>query len=144
MTNFEFLLLSMNLRIKALNTMLSQSVLFATAPTTDVARTTAFYQDKLGLKVMHSDDDGIAFEAGKGTSIYLYKRAPSKADHTIASFMVDNMEKEVADLKAKGVRFEEYDMPGMKTVNGIATWGKDKAAWFKDPDGNIIGLFQKG
>ena len=124
--------------------MLSKSVIFATAPMTNLARTKTFYQGKLGLKVMYSGRDGIAFEAGKGSSIYLYKRARSKAEHTIASFIVQNMEKEVAYLKKKGVKLENYNLPGLKTKNGIATWGKDKAAWFKDPDGNIIGLFQKG
>jgi len=124
--------------------MLSHSAVFATAPTADVARSKEFYTAKLGLKIMHEDEAGIAFEAGNGSSIYLYKRAPSKADHTIASFMVKNVEQEVRDLQKKGVVFENYSMPGLKTENGIATWGKDKAAWFKDPDNNIIGLFQKG
>ena len=124
--------------------MLSQSALTTSAPVTDLERTRAFYRDKLGLTERHSDEVGVVFEAGKGTTIYLYKRGPSKADHTIGSFSVADMDAEVAELKARGVVFENYDMPGMKTENGIATWGTDKAAWFKDPDGNILGLFQKG
>ena len=124
--------------------MLATSPLSTSAPTADINRTRKFYRDTLGLKERFADKTGILFEAGNGTSIYLYKRAPTKADHTIASFSVQDMEKEVSDLKSRGVVFEEYDMPGMKTVQGIATWGEDKAAWFKDPDGNILGLFQKG
>ncbi len=124
--------------------MLSTSVIFATAPTTDVARAKEFYTEKVGLKVMHEDEAGVALEAGSGSSIYLYKRAPSKADHTVASFMVSDIDSEVNELRSKGVKFEDYNMPGLTTENGIATWGKDKAAWFKDPDNNIIGLFQKG
>ena len=124
--------------------MLTKSSLTASAPIADIEKTRKFYRDMLGLKERHADETGILFEAGKGTSIYLYKRGPTKADHTVASFSVEDMEKEVKDLKSRGVEFEDYDMPGMKTVDGIATWGEDKAAWFKDPDGNILGLFQKG
>ncbi len=124
--------------------MLSDFPLTTTAPTTDIVRTRKFYGEQLGLKETYAGDDGILFEAGKGTLIYLYKRAPSKAEHTIGSFAVTNIENVVADLKSRGVLFEDYDMPGIKTANGIASWGEDKAAWFKDPDGNILGLFQKG
>ena len=124
--------------------MLSQRPLCTAAPMADIERTRKFYRDALGLKETFADDNGILFEAGNKTAIYLYKRPPTKADHTIASFSVENMDTEVADLKSRGVVFEEYDMPGLKTENGIATWGKEKAAWFKDPDGNILGLFQKG
>ena len=124
--------------------MLSQSSLSTAAPIANIERTRKFYGETLGLKEVHADEVGILFEAGNSTTIYLYTRQPTKADHTIASFSVEDIEAEVANLKSKGVIFEEYDMPGMKTENGIATWGPDKAAWFKDPDGNILGLFQKG
>ncbi len=124
--------------------MLSEYPLTTSAPTTDIARSRKFYGEEMGLKEIFSDDTGILFEAGKGTTLYLYKRAASKADHTIATFQVKNIEKEMEILRARNVWFEEYDLPDMKTVNGVATWGEDKAAWIKDPDGNIIGLFEKG
>jgi len=124
--------------------MLSQYPLSATAPTTDVDRARKFYVEKLGLKEKFADEAGVLFEAGEDTCIYLYKRGPTKADHTIATFSVKDVEGEVSELRSRGVAFEDYDMPGLKTENGIATWGEDKAAWFKDPDGNILGLFQKG
>jgi hypothetical protein len=87
-------------------------------------------------------DEGLIFEAGNNTKLYLYKRNPTKADHTIASFIVDNIETEVNHLKEKGIIFEEYDLPNIKTVNGIATSGNYKSAWFKDTEGNIISVSQ--
>ena len=64
------------------------------------------------------------------------------ATHTVAGFNVENIEKEVADLKSRGVVFEEYDMPGMKTVDGVASFEGAKSAWFKDSEGNILSLNQ--
>jgi predicted enzyme related to lactoylglutathione lyase len=74
--------------------------------------------------------------------LYLYQRAATKADHTVAAFNVDDVEAVVKELKSKGVVFEEYDMPGLRTVNSIATVGSMKGAWFKDTEGNILGLSQ--
>ena len=99
--------------------------------------------DTLGLKVIRDDPSpGILFGAGCGTAIYLYQRAATKADHTEASFKVDYVETEVKELMAKGVKFEEIDIPdmGIKTVNGIATMDGFKGAWFKDTEGNILAL----
>jgi len=74
--------------------------------------------------------------------LYVYQRSATKADHTVASFKVNDLEAEVKELKAKGVKFEEIAIPGIKTVNGIATMGKMKAAWFKDTEGNILSITQ--
>jgi catechol 2,3-dioxygenase-like lactoylglutathione lyase family enzyme len=124
--------------------MLSQSTLTTSAPIADIDKSRQFYRDKLGLKEIFADEAGILFEAGSGSSIYLYKRGPTTANHTIASFTVKDIVAEVTDLKSRGVVMEDYDLPGIKTIDGIATWGEDRAAWFKDPDNNILGLFQKG
>ncbi|MFC1871638.1 VOC family protein, partial [Chloroflexota bacterium] len=112
-------------------------------PVVDIKRATGFYQDKLGLKVVREDPGpGALFQAGNGTHIYLYQREPTKADHTVASFSVTDVETEVRELKEKGVKFEDLDIPsmGLKTVQGIATMGGMKAAWFKDTEGNILGV----
>jgi hypothetical protein len=84
------------------------------------------------------------FGAGEGTMLYVYQRGPTKADQTVASFKVENIEAHVKELRAKGVKFEEYDIPamGIKTVGGIAAMGKTKSAWFKDTEGNILALDQ--
>ena len=123
--------------------MLADYMVAPTLPVVDLERALRFYQDKLGLKVVQMDPSpGAMMQCGKGTMLYLYQRAATKADHTVAAFNVDNIESEVKELKAKGVVFEEYDMPGLKTVNSIATMGSMKGAWFKDTEGNILGVSQ--
>ena len=124
--------------------MLKDKMVAATLPVVDMERATKFYEEKLGLKVMQTDMGGVMFQAGGGTGLYLYRRGPTKADHTVASFNVDNIEAEISDLRAKGVVFEEYDIPQMniKTINGLATAGGAKMAWFKDTEGNILGVTQ--
>jgi hypothetical protein len=85
----------------------------------------------------------VVYEFAGGTACFMYptpNAGTSKASQ--AFWEVADVEREVAELKAKGVKFEDYDMPGMKTVNGILTAGGAKAAWFKDPDGNIMAVIQ--
>ena len=94
-------------------------------PASNIARARTFYEEKVGL-VPREEIAG-----GAGTS---------KASQ--AFWQVKDVEAEVAELKARGVTFEEYDMPGLKTVNGIATMGTSKAAWFKDTEGNIMAIIQ--
>lgn len=123
--------------------MLANAMVAPSLPAVDIKRARKFYEEKLGLKVVAEDPSpGIMLQAGGGTMMYVYQRAATKADHTVASFKVDSIEKEVKELKAKGIKFEEYDLPkmGIKTVNGIANVGGMKAAWFKDTEGNILGL----
>ena len=125
--------------------MLANAMAMPTLPAVDLKRSRKFYEDKLGLKVMMEDPSpGVTFKCGQGSMLYVYQRAASKADHTLAAFVVDNIEAEVLELKRKGVKFEEYDMPsmGIKTVNSIATMGASKDAWFKDSEGNILAVTQ--
>ncbi len=122
--------------------MLKNQTVAATLPATDLNRAISFYRDKLGLSI-NTDNPGIALcEAGQGTSFVIYERGPTKADHTVLTFSVPDIETEVADLRQKGIVFEEYDVPDLKTVDGISTTGNAKAAWFKDTEGNIIGIAQ--
>ncbi|MBI2023959.1 VOC family protein [Candidatus Giovannonibacteria bacterium] len=119
--------------------MLGDYEVMANLPAVDLGRAKEFYEDKLGLKCIKEDEYQITLEAANDTKINLYKRAPTKADHTAAAFFgIEDLEDLVSDLRNSGVVFEEYDMPGLKTVNGIATMGDIKAAWFKDSEGNII------
>lgn len=125
--------------------MLANAMVAPTLPAVDLKRARKFYAEKLGLKVFMEDPSpGIMFQAGKGTMLYVYQRGATKADHTAAAFAVDNIEAEVKDLKSKGVKFEEYDIPAMKikTVSSIATMGDIKSAWFKDTEGNILAINQ--
>ncbi|MCK5300812.1 MAG: VOC family protein [Thermoplasmatales archaeon] len=122
--------------------MLSEKSVVTTIPVVDIERAKNFYENKLELKLLEEMDEGLFFEAGNNTQLYMYKRDSTKADHTVASFMVDDIENEVNHLKEKGIIFEEYDFPTLKTVNNIATTGNFKSAWFKDTEGNIIALTQ--
>jgi predicted enzyme related to lactoylglutathione lyase len=127
--------------------MLANSPIRPTIPVVDLDRAKRFYETTLGLKPVSANNDnntsGIAiFECGNGTRMELYQRGPSKADHTVATFEVSDIEEEVNALRGKGVIFEEYDMPGIKTQNGVATQGSVKAAWFKDSEGNILCIHQ--
>ena len=121
--------------------MLTNAAVHPTLPVVDFDRARKFYEEKLGLKVVQTDPSpGAVLQAGEGTQLYIYKRAATKADHTVASFTVADVEAAVKDLKAKGVVFEEVDVPGVKTVDGIATMGEMKGAWFKDTEGNISAI----
>ena len=125
--------------------MLANAMVAPTLPAVDLKRARKFYEEKLGLKVVKEDPSpGLMLQCGRGTMLYIYQRGATKADHTVASFAVDDVEAEVKELKRKGVKFEEYDIPsmGIKTVNGIATAGGFKEAWFKDSEGNILAISQ--
>lgn len=121
--------------------MLSNAQVHATLPAVELPRARKFYEETLGLKVVAEDPSpGITLQAGGGTRLYVYQRVATKADHTAAAFTVSDVEAEVKALKAKGVKFEDIDSPGIKTVDGIASMGTLKAAWFKDTEGNILGI----
>lgn len=111
---------------------------------TDMKKARDFYENKLGLTSENFPVEGVVMYAcGDGTSFFIYQRdKASNADNTVMSFHVENIEGVVAELKEKGVVFEEYDTEDFKTVGSIATMGPIKAAWFKDPDANILALFQ--
>jgi predicted enzyme related to lactoylglutathione lyase len=103
-----------------------------------------FYSEVLGLKIEKTLPGGeITLQAGQGTQLGLYPGEAPKAEHTLACFMVDDIEGVVKDLKQKGVKLMDYDFPGFKTVNHIATMGDHKAAWFQDPEGNYLGVAQQ-
>jgi predicted enzyme related to lactoylglutathione lyase len=123
--------------------MLQKSPMYAYIPAKDVSRARKFYEEKVGLKPKQEIAAGIVYEFGKGTACFLYptpNAGTSKASQ--AFWQVDDVEREVRELKARGVKFEDYDMPGMKTENGISTAGGAKAAWFRDSEDNILALVQ--
>ena len=120
--------------------MLGDFKVVATIPVTDLDRAKAFYADKLGLKMTESNPFSARFACGGGSELSVFKRAPSKADHTLAHFEIVDIESTVAGLRERGVTFLEYEAP--KTVNFIAEIGPARGAWLQDPDGNILGLRQ--
>ncbi len=123
--------------------MLNEAQVMPTIPVVDLERAMKFYEERLGLRPAGpATPDGVMYECGGGTHVYLFPRAPTKADHTVASFVVDDLEVAVQALRARGIVFEEYDFPDFKTVGGIATLRTEKAAWFKDTEGNILAVSQ--
>ena len=109
---------------------------------TDLDRAKQFYTEKLGLKVVPSEDPGgVLLEAGQGTMIFIYNSGAPKATNTVAAFKVEDVLAAVNELKANGVAFESYDMDPIKTdENNIAHFGNVQAAWFKDTEGNILSV----
>lgn len=126
--------------------MLTNAPIMPCLPATDLERAKRFYRDALGLRVMEGQEhpDRVTFWAGEGTYVMVYVRGEAtKAEHTAAGFEVKDIEKVMNALRGRGVVFEEYDFPGFKTVNGIFEHGGVKSAWFKDTEGNILGVSEK-
>lgn len=121
---------------------LATSTIATMLPVTDTARAKEFYADRLGLPFEGVSSVGdLQFRLGGGAMLVLLPReAGSQSKSTALSWEVDSVETEMAELEARGVTFEDYDMPGLKTVNHIAEMGADRAAWFLDPDGNVLCL----
>ena len=112
-------------------------------PVKDLDRARTFYEAGLGLVPQGLRPDGkFTYRLG-GTTLALFpKPEGTKAQHTALSFRVPRIEPAVAELKARGVRFADYDFPGLKTVNHVCVLGSEKAAWFEDTEGNILCLHE--
>jgi catechol 2,3-dioxygenase-like lactoylglutathione lyase family enzyme len=124
--------------------MLSTSQVVAYVPVSDLARARKFYEEKLGFRPLELSDAGVMYESGKGSRFFAYKSGGAGTNKASTAFWdVTDVEAEIADLKKRGVVFEEYDTPGLRTVNGIATGGGAKTAWFKDSEGNILAVSQR-
>lgn len=123
--------------------MLAGSKATAMLPVVDMARALAFYEQTLGLPPPRVRPSGEARFEANGLSFALYPRAtPTRADHTALSFEVRDLAAEMRALRARGVHFEEYDLPGLKTEEGVCVLGSERAAWFRDPEGNILCIHQ--
>lgn len=120
--------------------MLTEAPVTTMLPVKDLNRAREFYEKTLGLKPLGLRQDGkFQFVGGSGGIIALFpKDGGTKADHTAVSFQVKSIEQAIKDLKQRGVVFEDYDFPGLKTVNHVCVLGAEKAAWFKDTEGNYL------
>jgi predicted enzyme related to lactoylglutathione lyase len=122
-----------------LTTRLTNAPVTTMLPATDLERARGYYENTLGLRVEPGAASGeLRVHAGQGTEIGIYERGPTKADHTAATFEVDDVRATVTDLRSHGVIFEEYGGPGPVTQDGIAERDGELAAWFKDSEGNIL------
>jgi len=121
--------------------MLSDHQVYAAIPTADLDAARGFYEEVLGFVPREANPAGIYYDAGGGT-YFVLTRSSGKASgsHTQMAFRVSDIESEVRELQRRGVRFEEYETP--KTVDGIATIPIGRTAWFRDPEGNLIGMIQ--
>jgi catechol 2,3-dioxygenase-like lactoylglutathione lyase family enzyme len=123
--------------------MLDRADVYATIPAQDLERAKSYYADKLGLKPEEERPEGLRYSSENGGFLLFESRGEPSGTHTQLGWDVDDIEAAVAMLRENGVVFEEYDMPGFKTVNGIAEIAGEKAAWFKDSEGNLLALGER-
>jgi catechol 2,3-dioxygenase-like lactoylglutathione lyase family enzyme len=112
-------------------------------PVKDMARARRFYEAGLGLAGASEKPDGkVVYRCG-GTELALFPKPDgTRAEHTAVSFRVDDIRAAIAGLEAAGVAFADYDLPGLRTVDHVCVLGSEKAAWFNDPEGNILCLHE--
>ena len=126
--------------------MLGDKRVMTAIPVQDVDRARRFYEGILGLTVAGEPlaDGSQEYKCGAGTGVFTYptEQNAGKSPATLASWQVDDIGTTVKELRDGGVVFEEYDFPGLKTEGGVATLPGARAAWFKDPDGNILNVFE--
>ena len=109
----------------------------------DLAAAREFYHDRVGLEILTEGDDAIVFKCGGGTHLDVTKSTVGTADEqTQASWQVQDLRAEVAELRSRGVEVQDYDMPGLKTEDGIADLGFAWMAWIIDPGGNALAMMQ--
>lgn len=124
--------------------MLSDHPVFPILLSTDLAASRSFYRDTLGLEILREDaDDRIVFRCGAGTQLVVTRSTVGTADtQTQMAWRVPDLRAALADLRARGVRIEEYSAPDPETVDGIADMGHSWAAWFIDPSRNVLAVVQ--
>jgi catechol 2,3-dioxygenase-like lactoylglutathione lyase family enzyme len=130
--------------------MLKESNVATRLPARDLNRARKFYSDKLGLEPIEQRPGGLRYQSGNNFFVVFESAGEASGSHTQMGWEVDDIEATVAVLKARGVVFEEYDLPGLNTVNGIAEIAGnypskgvgEKGSWFKDSEGNLLGIGQ--
>ena len=131
--------------------MIAVKAVAAPIPVRELQRARHFYADKLGLEPSEERPGGLLYRSRDGAFALFESAGAASGDHTQMGWEVEDIEVAVADLRARGVVFEEYDLPGLRTVNGIADIEGnypskggvgERAAWFRDCDGNMLGIGQ--
>lgn len=123
--------------------MLTDRRIHATIPAADLGRARRWYEERLGFVPIRELPGGLMYDAAEGTRFILYPTPNAgQSPNTLMGFATPDIDAEVRELKARGVVFEDYDFPNLKTVDSIATTGPSRAAWFRDSEGNIIGIVQ--
>jgi catechol 2,3-dioxygenase-like lactoylglutathione lyase family enzyme len=122
--------------------MIGATMAVPTIPVSDLEQARVFYGGTLGLEVLWENPASIRFRAGPTSEISTFRRPGLKTEHTLAHFEVTDIETTVRDLEGKGVEFVDYTEGPLITTNHIAQLGPARAAWFRDPDGNFLGIRQ--
>jgi catechol 2,3-dioxygenase-like lactoylglutathione lyase family enzyme len=123
--------------------MLGDSPINPVLLSTDLAETKRFYHDQLGLEILNESEEAIIFRCGGGTHLDITKSTTGTADtQTQAGWEVQDLSSELAELRSRGVKVEDYDMPGLKTEDGIADMGFAWMAWIVDPGKNTLAIIQ--
>ena len=131
--------------------MLDRGNVAARLPARDLARARVFYSEKLGLEPVEERPGGLRYQCGSGSFALFQSAGAASGTHTQMGWEVDDLEATVAALRARGVVFEEYDLPGLRTVGGVAdiegnypsrSGVGERAAWFRDSEGNLLGIGQ--
>jgi predicted enzyme related to lactoylglutathione lyase len=124
--------------------MLTNFPLRFTIPVTDMQRAQRFYEDTLQFPPAQHGAGGLMYTCNGGYFVLVNTGSSGTVQHSIMTWLVDDIAATVTALQRSGVVFEAYDFPGVKTVNSIATLGADQVAWFKDSEGNLLALAQLG
>jgi catechol 2,3-dioxygenase-like lactoylglutathione lyase family enzyme len=125
--------------------MVANNKISAVVCSTDLEKSQEFYEKRVGLNLSpETIKNHLLFECGDGTTLLVYGRAaPNQADHTQVRFWSKDVAADVKELVDRGIVFDEFDMGAFKTIDHVVTSpGIGKSAWFKDPDGNTLALFQ--
>ena len=110
---------------------------------TDLEASRDFYRDKVGLQIVGENPNAVTFKCGNGSQLAISKSSVGTADEqTQAAWRVADLEEELDTLRSRGVEIQEYDLPGLKTVDGVADIGFARMAWFIDPGKNCVGIMQ--
>ena len=130
--------------------MLNDSAVSTRLPAQDLARARAFYAEKLGLEPVEERPGGLRYQCGSGRFSLFESTGTASGTHTQMAWEVDDIEAVVAELRRRGVVFEQVEVPGLRTVDGIAevegnypsAGVAERAAWFRDSEGNLLGIGQ--
>jgi hypothetical protein len=123
--------------------MLKQKEVLTVLPAADLDRARMFYHDKLELDPDEQYGENLIYHVGNGSGFELYETPNAgTAQNTQMCWMTDDLDSEMALLRERGVMFEDYDIPGLKTVNGVATEDNSRTAWFRDSEGNFLCITQ--
>jgi hypothetical protein len=124
------------------SSMLTDRPLRLSIPAADLVRARQFYADRLGLTPVSEGEYGVNYRSGGMYFTIVPSESAGTAKYSLMTWLVEDIDLAVSDLRARGVIFEDYDLPILKTVNGIATLGTDRVAWFKDSEGNLLAIAQ--